>query len=364
MNRTPFYQHHIARGGKVIDFHGWELPVQYTSITQEHNAVRNNVGLFDISHMGQVYIWGRQALDYLQHLMTNNIGKAGVGKGIYTHMLTEKGGVIDDLFVFRLEDDKFLLIVNASRREADMTWLENHKKGFDAHLMEVPEGAGLALQGPKAVPLLEKLSPKTRKLGRHQIAEFDFGEVTAFVTRTGYTGEDGFELFAPAGHLLLIWDQLLSAGAPFGLQLCGLGARDTLRTEVAYPLYGQELDEDHTPLEAGLDWVVKFDKGPFIGRDALLEQKSKGLPSRLYGFKVESGGIARHGAQIFINQKKAGTVASGTFAPSLGYSIGMAYLKPVVKEEGAGLTVMQGSRELHAVTVPLPFLKKPVPTAK
>jgi aminomethyltransferase len=358
-NRTPFYERHLQLGGKIVEFHGWELPVQYTTITLEHNAVRNKAGVFDISHMGQVFVWGPQAEGFLQFLISNDLRKAVVGKGIYAHLLNEKGGVIDDIFVYRLEDEKFLVIVNASRRDEDLAWMRKHAGDHDVQILEAPFGAAFAVQGPSSADIVAKLNPEIPFLKRFQIGEFEIGELTAHVARTGYTGEDGFEFFAPAGHLLIIWDQLFAAGKNLGLVPCGLGARDTLRTEVAYPLYGHELDETHTPFEAGLDWVVKLDKGNFMGREALLKQKTTGINTHLCGFKVESGGVARPGGQIIQKGKEIGTVASGTFAPTLGFSVGMAYLPIQVAKEGAPITIQQGARELSAITVKLPFYRGP-----
>lgn len=360
MNRTPFYDRHVALGGKIVEFAGWELPIQYTTITQEHNAVRNQAGLFDISHMGQVLVWGPDALAYLQKLLTNNIQKAVGGKGVYAHLLNDKGGVIDDLFVYGIEDDRFLVIVNSSRREPDLAWLNNHKGSFNVELMEAPFSAGLALQGPAAVKIAEKLSPDMARLSRFEINECPMGEVSCHAARTGYTGEDGFEFFGPAGHLLIIWNDILKKGKEFGLELCGLGARDTLRTEVGYPLYGHELDEDHSPLEAGLEWVVKWDKGDFIGRSVLEKQKAEGIKNHLTGFKVIAGGVARNNGEISYNGARVGRVASGTFSPTLGIPIGMALLPIHIPKEGASLLIKQGTRELKAVTVKLPFYKKPI----
>ena len=362
--KTPFYDKHLALGGKIVDFFGWELPVQYSTITQEHMAVRQQAGLFDISHMGQVFIWGKGAFDFLQRLITNDLRKAISGKGIYAHLLNEKGGVIDDIFVYRLEDEKFLMIVNASRKDVDLAWMQKQSSGFDVDLMEAPFPAAFALQGPASAAIAAKLNPEIPNLARFHIGEFEIGDVTALVARTGYTGEDGFEFFAPAGHLLIIWDQLFDVGKSRGLLAAGLGARDTLRTEVAYPLYGHELDENHTSLESGLGWVVKFDKGDFIGRDALEKQKNAGLPTHLIGFKVEQGGVPRPGGKILSNGKVVGTVASGTFSPSLNTSIGMAFVPRDIPTEGAKITIQQGSRESQAVTVKMPFFIKSSPVLK
>lgn len=364
--RTPFYDRHVALGGKIVDFAGWELPVQYSTITLEHNAVRNQAGLFDISHMGQVLVWGPDALPYLQKILTNNIQKSLNNKGVYAHLLNDKGGVIDDLFVYGLEEDRFLVIVNASRREMDYAWMVGHKGSFQVELLEAPYSAGFALQGPQAAAIVGKLNPNISRMARFEIQEFEIGDVSSHVARTGYTGEDGFEFFGPAGHLLIIWDHLLSVGKDMGLLPCGLGARDTLRTEVAYPLYGHELDENHTPLEAGLGWVISWDKGDFIGRKALEKQKAAGPKNHLVGFKVSEGGVARNGGEISYNGASAGTVASGTFSPTLGVPIGMALLPVSVPREGAELIIRQGTRELRAHTVKLPFFKKslkPVPSS-
>jgi len=358
LKTTPFYTKQAQLGGKFVHFHGWELPVQFTSITQEHTSVRNGVGLFDISHMGQVFVWGPQAEAYLQNLVTNDVRKASLGKGIYAHILNEKGTVIDDIYVFQIEETKYLLIVNASRKMMDLDWMQKQKMSFEVEILEAPQAAGLALQGPRAAIIMEKLSARATDLKKNEIGEFDIGDISALISRTGYTGEDGFEFFAPAGHLLIVWDHLFQVGKDLDLVPCGLGARDTLRTEVAYPLYGHELDENHTPLEAGLEWVVKWDKGEFIGKNALQKQKSEGLKTKLYGFKVETGGVARPGGTIRINNNDAGIVASGTFSPTLNYPIGMAYLPVQTPEEKAPLTILQGTRELKAITTKLPFYKK------
>lgn len=363
-NRTPFYDHHLKLNAKMIDFGGWDMPVQYTTITEEHNAVRNAAGIFDISHMGQVYVWGPGAKDFLQRLISNDIEKAPLGKGIYAHLLTPDGGVIDDIFVYHVEEEKFLLIINASRREVDEKWIGSQTKGFDVDVIEAPFGAGLAVQGPKAIDIINELVPNGINLDRFEIADLSFGDINALVGRTGYTGEDGVEIFAPAGHLLQIWDKIFKVGPSYGLKPAGLGARDTLRTEVSYPLYGHELDEDHTPFEAGLGWVVKLEKGDFIGRDALIKRKAAGIKTKLFGFKVESGGVARPGGKVFFDRKEIGTVCSGTFSPTLGYPIGMAYLPAATSVENQNLKIMQGERELSAVTVKMPFYKKPVSATK
>jgi aminomethyltransferase len=267
--------------------------------------------------------------------------------------------VIDDVFVYCLEEDWFLVIVNVFWREGDIAWMLKHKANFDVDVLEAPYAAAIAVQGPKAAEILGRLSLEIPKLPRFTISEVAIGELTVHVARTGYTGEDGFEIFAPAGHLLVIFDELLKKGMPMGLMPCGLGARDTLRTEVAYPLYGHELDENHTPLEAGLEWVVKWNKGDFIGRTALEQQKKAGLITHLVGFQVENGGVPRPGGLIISGSVQVGVVASGTFGPTVQKSIGMAFVPSDIAKEGAKILIQQGTREIAATTVSLPFYKKP-----
>jgi len=358
MQRTPFYQHHLTLKGKMVDFFGWELPVQYSTITHEHQAVRSGAGLFDISHMGQVFVWGPGAGPFLQRLLTCDVRKSANGKGIYGHLLNDQGGVIDDLFVFGVEQDKFFLVINASRAEADLAWMKSHLIENDVALLEAPDKAALALQGPQAESLLEILAPQVAELGHHEIKEIPFGDVAALVSRTGYTGEDGFELFGPAGHMLPLMDQLLKAGLPKGLVPCGLGARDTLRTEAAYPLYGHELAENITPLEAGLKWALDFNKGDFIGREAILRQQQEGLKKKLVGFKIVGGGVARPGGKVLYSGRDVGQVTSGTFSPTFGQSIGMTFLPLELAKEGLEIKIQMGAREMSGVTCKLPFYKR------
>lgn len=343
----------------MVDFSGWEMPIQYTSITEEHNAVRNAAGIFDISHMGQVYVTGPDAKTFLQYILTNDLDKANAGEGIYSHILNDSGGVVDDIFVYCLEENRYLVIDNASRRDEDLQWIAEHKENLNVKINEDLQAAGLAIQGPESISLFNSLLDEPIQLERFEIAKLEVKNRFPLVSRTGYTGEDGLEIFGHPEDLVQIWDWLFEAGKELGLKPCGLGARDTLRTEVAYPLYGHELDKDHTPFEAGFGWVVKLDKGKFIGRDALIKKKSEGFKTRLLGFKVEGGGIARPGAKIIKDGVEAGVVTSGTFSPTLGYPIGMAYLPAVTPAEGTRLKILQGARELTAKTVKMPFYVKP-----
>jgi aminomethyltransferase len=311
--------------------------------------------------MGQVLVTGKDSRDYLQHLVTSDVKRATQGKGIYAHLLNEKGGVIDDLFVYKLEDERYLLIVNASRTDADVAWMKAHTGSFEVEIELLNDTAALALQGPRASAIMERLSPVASMLPRHSIGEFSIANQSCWVARTGYTGEDGFEIFGAASHMQPVWDLIWEVGPNFQLAPAGLGARDTLRTEVAYPLYGHELDEARTPVQAGLSWVVAFDKGDFIGREPLIEQRAKGVSERLVGFKIEEGGVARPDALIFVDGIEVGKVTSGTFSPSLGFPIGLGYVPAAVAKDAAALTVRQGAREMKGVTAKTPFYRKPIP---
>ncbi len=358
MKRTRLFERHKALGAKMVDFSGWEMPIQYTSITEEHNAVRNKAGIFDISHMGQVYVTGPDAFPFLQNLTTNDLKRAAMGKGIYSHILNETGGIIDDIFIYCLEENRYLLIFNASRSDEDIKWISEHRGNLNVKINVDSLAAGFAIQGPDAIQIFNRLLDEPLTVDRFGIERLKVRHLFPWVARTGYTGEDGLELFGQPDDILQIWDWLMEVGKMSGLTPCGLGARDTLRTEVGYPLYGHELDVDHTPFEAGLGWVVKLDKGNFIGRDALLRKKSEGFTTQLVGFKVESGGIARHQAKIVKNGSDIGVVTSGTFSPSLGYPIGMAYVPTNISAEGAKLTIIQGTREFAAKTSKMPFFIK------
>ena len=296
LKRTPLYAAHQKLGGKLIEFGGWEMPVQYTSIMDEHLAVRGAAGIFDISHMGEVIVSGPAAEAFLNETLTNDARKLAVGQGQYTLMCNERGGVIDDLYAYHMNATDFLLIINASRIKPDFAWLEK-RNGGRAELKNASDDFGaVAVQGPRVAEFIDAAFPggvcggaevgKISELKKNQIGIFIFDFVTIYVGRTGYTGEDGFEIIAPAQEIEAVWNRLLKAGAPHGLKPCGLGARDTLRTEVCYPLYGHELNEDTTPIEAGVGFFVALDKGDFAGRAALAEQKANGVKKKCVAFKM------------------------------------------------------------------------------
>jgi aminomethyltransferase len=378
MKRTPLYAAHQRLGGKLIEFGGWEMPVQYTSITDEHLVVRKAAGMFDISHMGEVLISGSGAEAFLNQTLTNDLRKLAPGQGQYTLLCNEHGGVIDDLYAYRLTANEYLLIINASRIEADVAWLEARLAEFpgrsEVKLQNASDTTGaLAVQGPRVVEFIASCLPgastggtivaRVTDLKKNQVARFSFAGDTIWISRTGYTGEDGFEVVAPGQRIEAIWNQLLAAGQPYGLKPAGLGARDTLRTEVCYPLYGHELDENTTPIEAGVGFFVALDKGEFIGRSVLAEQKAKGPGKKLVAFKMtDRSAPPRPHYGIWSTgpgASKIGEVASGTQSPSLGVGIGMGYVPPAFAKPGTPVEVEIRGKRAPAVLVPKPIYRKP-----
>jgi aminomethyltransferase len=363
MNRTPFHQTHVGLGAKMIDFGGWDMPVHFKGILQEHAAVRERAGVFDISHMGQVWVAGPAARAYLDGLLSNDLSGLAPGKGQYNLMCRQDGGVVDDLYVYCLEPERFLVIINASRVPVDLQWMEDHKKG-DVRLIEQPQRAALALQGPAAAKIMGALCAPAVNLARNEAAELPILDMEFVVARTGYTGEDGFELFAPAGHLLQLFPRLMKAGEALGLEPCGLGARDTLRLEMGYRLYGNDLDERHTALESGLGWAVKLEKtADFVGKEALLREKRRGPARRFIAFRLAGAGVARHGYPLRAAGRVLGEVTSGTFSPSLKAAIGMGYVDArayaETKAAGAAPSALVHGREVPLEIVKLPFYRKP-----
>jgi aminomethyltransferase len=361
--KTVLYDEHLKLKAKIVDFHGWDMPIQYSNIIEEHTAVRKKVGLFDLSHMGRIWVRGKDRKTWLDRLLTVDIHKMAPGRARYTFLLTDRGTVIDDLLVYEDADrDASFLVVNASNREKNLEWMQKQVGGARIKIEdETTSTALVAVQGPKsieAVKLALDTDPSTLKyytFGRFPI----LGAKDVMVSRTGYTGEDGFEIFVPNALAGKVWNALLKVAEKTGLRPVGLGARDTLRTEAGMPLYGQEIDDQTTPLEAGLDFAVALDKGAFIGRESLLSQKAAGPPKRLVGFRMEGRRISRHGMDVIAAGEKTGVVTSGTFSPSLDASIGMAHVKPEHAAAGTALEIdVRGKRE-PATTVPLPFYKRP-----
>jgi aminomethyltransferase len=359
IRRTPLYDAHLKAGGKLVEFAGWQMPVQYSGLMQEHRAVRTAAGLFDVSHMGEFRVTGSGAESFLQGMTPNDVAKLQPGRIHYSGLLTEQGTYVDDLLVYRLAEDEFLLVVNAANAAKDLEWLQRHNEA-GVSLEDVSSNYGLiALQGPKAAAILAGLTSTDLTALRYYA--FEQGEVdgrAAILSRTGYTGEDGFELYLAPEDTPAVWERLLEVGGPEGLLPAGLGARDTLRMEAAMALYGHEIDDTITPLEAGLQWVVKLEAGDFIGRQALVEMKEAGLARKLVGFNVEGRGIARQGHKVVVEGEEVGFVTSGTFSPTLEKALGMAYVPVSMAAAGTPLSLEVRGRLIPAVVVDLPFYKR------
>jgi aminomethyltransferase len=359
LKRTPLYDEHVKAGGRIVPFAGWEMPVQYpTGILEEHRAVRTKAGLFDVSHMGEVDVRGPDALDLVQHITTNDASRIEVGQAQYTVMCREDGGAIDDCIVYRFAD-RYMIVVNAANRSKDFDWIMEHAADRDVMVTDISDEIGLlALQGPSAESILQKLtSVDLSGIPYYHFAQGKVDEGPAIISRTGYTGEDGFELYVAAGSAAGLWRRLLEEGGADGLVPVGLGARDSLRLEMGYALYGNDIDEEHTPLEAGLGWVTKLDKGEFIGRDALVRQKEAGVQQKLVGFLLKDRGFPRHGYAVQWQGSDAGVVTSGAHAPSLNVGVGMAYVPAQASKAGTPLDIIVRERAVPAEVTRPPFYK-------
>ena len=344
----------------MVNFGGWEMPLEYLGILAEHEAVRTRAGLFDVSHMGEIEIRGVQALDLVQQVSCNDAAKLVVGQAHYSGLMTERGTFVDDLLVHKISDSHYLLCVNAANQDHDFEHIKTNNK-FDAKV----ENAGqrysqLAIQGPKAKEILQRVTPVSLDSIRYY--HFAFGQVggvDCLIARTGYTGEDGFEIYFDPGHSEKLWDELMKAGEPAGLLPCGLGARNTLRLEAGMCLYGHEIDEATTPLEAGLGWICKLDKGPFLGSNVLNEQKRCGIDRRLVGYEMLDKRIGRDAYPVLIDGREAGRVTSGSPAPFLKKNIGMAYVPSTTGAAGTKLEISIRGQAAPAQIVALPFYKRP-----
>jgi aminomethyltransferase len=359
LKHTPLYETHIKYGGQMVPFVGWEMPLQYKGIIQEHMAVRKNVGIFDVSHMGEVRISGPDALPEVNRLTTNDANKLVDGQALYSTMLNEQGGIVDDLILYRENADNILIVVNAANAEKDFAWICSHLQGNAEAVDESPFWGEVALQGPRAAELLQPLV--SFDLATLPFFTFRHGEIAAvpvIIARTGYTGEDGFEILIPANDAPTIWEALFAAGAEFPLVPCGLGCRDSLRLEARLSLHGNDIDETTTPLEAGLAWVVKMDKGDFIGKDALIKQKAEGLKRKLVGFELVEPGVPRAHYLVTDTQgREIGHVTSGMMAPLLRKPIGLAYVELAYAPVGSELWVIIREKKVKAKVVPTPFYK-------
>lgn len=362
LQRTPFYPLYSAfPGARCIDFGGWELPVQFIGIQKEHEAVRTAAGLFDVSHMGEFSVTGSGAEAFLQRMTTNDVTRLADGQAQYTLLCTSEGGTVDDLLVYRLGENRYMLVVNASNIEKDLEWLQRHLPVEGVELTDrSPETLLLALQGPLAATILSAVTdvPVDELKPFHFVEKAAVCGVEVLLSRTGYTGEDGFELYAPAEYAETLWNGLLEAGAPHGLVPAGLGARDTLRFEAKLPLYGQELGPDITPLEAGLGFFVKLDSGDFMGRDALAKQKEQGLPRKLVGIEMIDRGIPRSHYLVKRDGIPIGEVTTGTQSPTLKRNLGLALVETAYSAVGTELEVEIRGKLLKAVVVKAPFYKK------
>ncbi|HEV2036534.1 MAG TPA: glycine cleavage system aminomethyltransferase GcvT [Candidatus Dormibacteraeota bacterium] len=356
-NRTPLFDRHVALGGRMVDFGGWELPQQYTSIRDEHLAVRKVAGLFDISHMGRVELEGVQAEANLQRLFTNDLARLAPGHAIYTLMCKEDGGVLDDLVVYRKARDNFLIVVNAANREKDVAWMRDHLATGVSMADRTSELSLIALQGPQAHAQLPEGSTPTDDIPYFGFEAGKVAGVPTLISRTGYTGEDGFELFVASDQVGRVWDAILEAGKPSGVLPAGLGARDATRLEAALRLYGNDMDETVNPYEAGLGWTVKLEKGNFIGRDALAKIRESGARRTLIGLTTEPGSIPRHGAAVMSDGRRAGVVTSGTHSFFLGHPIALAMVEVPSFPVGDMVAVEVRGREASAKVVKLPFYR-------
>ena len=359
--RTPLYEAHVAAGGRLVEFAGWSMPVQYTGVLAEHVAVRTRAGLFDVSHMGEASVRGPEALALLQQVTCNDVSRLVPGRAHYNALTTPEGAFIDDLLVYMLGPADYVVVLNASNTARDLAWLGEHSTGLDVEVVDVSDRwALLALQGPRAADILEPLTGAELATVRYYgFVRAAVAGVDCIVARTGYTGEDGFELFAPAEAGPSLWDALVRAGAPHGLVPAGLAARDTLRLEARMALYGNDIDESTSVLEADLGWIVKLDKGPFVGRDVLVRQSREGVARKLIGFEMTGRSIARRGHAAYRGAERVGTVTSGSYGPWIKKNIGLAYLPVGMWEPGTALEVEIRGRREPAVVVPTPFYKRP-----
>jgi len=376
--KTPLYDEHVRLGAKIVPFAGWLMPVQYSSIVEEHQTVRNNVGIFDISHMGQFIVDGAAGREWLNRMLTNNVQKLATGAGQYTFLLNENGGIIDDLIVYRIASETFLLVVNAARADDDFAWLQDHLEV--GHASGLPDRTdrkrdacatmltsrsanfgAVAVQGPRTAALFDALFGKEIELpARNHIVDVPFGTTNVSVARTGYTGEDGIEVFFPASDAVKFWRAALERGKPLGIKPCGLGARDTLRLEMCYPLNGSDLSPERNPIEAGLGFFVDLTKPDFVGHDALLKTKQSGPAEKLVPFRMtKKGPPPRPHYAVFRNGEQIGEVTSGTLSPSLNWGIGMAYVSSAHAKIGAEIDIEIRGQKFPGTVEKKPLYRKP-----
>lgn len=360
MKKTRLYPVHGKWGAKFVDFFGWQMPIEYTGIIQEHLAVRQKAGLFDVSHMGEILISGSQALDYVQYLTPNNAGRLNKKKAQYSALTTHRGTFVDDLLVYFLDENTYLLVVNAANTEKDFHWILSHRAGFDVEVENRSDDYfQLALQGPDALAILQPLTDiQLEEMSNFGVDRGTVAGVESMVSRTGYTGEDGFEIYTLSENPEKLWEAIMEEGKAYGLLPIGLGARDTLRLEATLMLYGNDIDEETTVLEADLGWLIKFKKGDFLGKEALLQQKDEGVKKRIVGFELLGRGIARPHYPVYVEDEKVSEVRSGSFSPFLQKSIGLCYLPIEYTETGTEFEIGVREKRVKASVVPTPFYKR------
>lgn len=359
IKKTALYQIHQRLGAKIVEFAGYYMPIQYKGITEEHLRVRHTVGMFDVSHMGEFEFVGPRATDFLQLMTINDVKSLNLYQAQYSAMCYDDGGIVDDLLIYRFPE-KYIMVVNAANIEKDFTWLLKHL--IDGVIMKnrSDEYSLLAVQGPKATATLQKLTPvNLAEVNTYWFTEGELAGVKMMIARTGYTGEDGFELMLPAEHSERVWEAVMEAGKEFDIEPIGLGARDTLRLEMKYCLYGNDIDQTTNPLEAGLGWITKLDKGDFIGRDAILKAKNNGLKRKLIGFEMDGRAIPRHGYPIYGDSENIGTVTSGMFSPMLQKPIGLGYVAAAHAAIDSPLQIDIRGKRFPAKVVKTPFYKRP-----
>ncbi len=357
--KTALYNKHVSLDAKIVPFVGYLMPIKYTSIREEHESVRTGVGVFDLSHMGEFRLKGTEATKYLDFLLTNDADVA-VGKAFYSAMCYPDGGIVDDLIVYRLSQDEYLMVVNASNIEKDWAWVDNHKNDFDVEITnESSEISLIAIQGPDAQKVAEKLtSVDLNAIDYYAQEEGAFAGREVLIARTGYTGEDGFEIYAKNEYAPAIWDAVMKAGEEYGIKPIGLGARDTLRLEVGYALYGNDIDHTITPIEARMGWVVKLKtEKDFIGREKLVMQKAEKPDRYIVGLEVIGKGFPRHGAELFSGDRKVGIITSGSLAPSLGHGVCLGFVEKGFHKRGTELEAEVRNKKIQVKIVKLPFYK-------
>ncbi|MBI5886127.1 MAG: glycine cleavage system aminomethyltransferase GcvT [Deltaproteobacteria bacterium] len=361
VKKTPLYDTHVALGARMVEFAGWQMPVQYSGVIEEHLAVRSACGLFDVSHMGEIEVYGKGALEFVQRITTNDAGRVVDGQCQYTLLCRPDGGVVDDTIIYRFNSERVIFCVNASNTAKAFDWINAQQRPSTVTVEDVSSAyAQIALQGPRSAEVIAGLiDVKPAKIKPFHFVMAVVAGCDAVVSRTGYTGEDGFEIYCEPDEAVTVWQALMEAGRRCGIFAVGLAARDTLRLEMGYSLYGHELGDDITPLEAGLDRYVRLDKPEFVGKDALVSQKGPngGLKKRLIAFTLTGPGVPRQGYDITVNGAKAGAVTSGTMSPSLRIGIGMGFIDAGIKDT-AGLAVVIRNRPVQAQTATLPFYNK------